>query len=64
MKFRCVTNECKHKGQEITLKAEQLTPYWETFNIKKYQETGEPFFYTIPPIYCGYCGSPAKQVTE
>jgi len=63
MKFRCITDECSHKFQMIELRAEQLVPHNYT-QFKEYEETGEPFFYTIPPIYCGYCGKPAQQVIE
>ena len=62
MKFICLTEECSHKYQRIEIRAEQLVPL--TLDIKEYQATGTPFFYTIPPIYCGYCGLEAKKVED
>ena len=60
MKFRCTNKECSKEGQEIELRAEELVP--EKLNIMEYTETATPFFYTIPPVYCGYCGNQATRV--
>lgn len=54
MKFTCTNPNCTHAGQEIELAAEQLVPL--KLDINKYTDTGTPFFFTIPPVYCGYCG--------
>lgn len=62
MKFKCLTEECSHKFQSIELRAEQLIPL--KLDIKTYEREGTPFFYTIPPVYCGYCGKSAQQVLE
>lgn len=60
MKFTCLTDECSHKFQTIEVEAQQLIPL--ELNVKQYKEKGTPFFYTIPPIYCGYCGKRAQEV--
>ena len=62
MKFACLTEECSHKYQEIVVRVEQLVSL--EFNVEKYEKLGTPFFYTVPPIFCGYCGRPAVQVIE
>jgi hypothetical protein len=60
VRFICLTEECSHEFQEINLQAEQLIPL--KLDIKEYERSGTPFFYTIPPVYCGYCGKPAIQM--
>lgn len=59
MKFSCRVKRCPRYGQEIELRGEQLIPL--NLDIKQYEREAIPFFYTIPPVYCGYCGSPAWQ---
>lgn len=59
MKFMCMTQGCKGYSQQIELRAEQLTPV--DLDPLLYQETGRPFFFTIPPVYCGYCGLEAQR---
>lgn len=61
MKFKCLTDECSHKFQEIEIRAEQLRPA-NLVTREDYEETGTPFFFTVPPVYCGYCGQEAKEV--
>ena len=62
VQFRCDFNYCSHRGQEIELRVEQLVPL--VLDVKKYEETSTPFFFTIPPVYCGYCGQPALRVVS
>lgn len=58
MKFTCVTKTCPGYRQTIDLKAEQVAP----LNFVQYKRA--PFFYTVPPIYCGYCGMPPWEGQE
>jgi hypothetical protein len=69
VQFRCDFNYCSHRGQEIEIRAEQLIPVAQSTErvaelIKQYEETSTPFFFTIPPVYCGYCGQPALRVVS
>ena len=59
MKFSCRNQNCKQNGVEIEVRADQLVPV--NLDIKLYEEEQKPFFYTIPPVFCGYCGGAAWQ---
>ena len=59
MKFSCRNPQCKQNGTEIEVHATQLIPI--DLDVKLYAAEQKPFFYTIPPVFCGYCGLQAWQ---
>lgn len=64
MNFQCINTECPRTGQMLTVWERTVTPINVDTTSPDYEQFGDPYFFTVPPVYCGVCRVPASEVTD